>query len=846
MAPRYARLSFPLCLQAVVVMLSVLPLACGGGDEDKVSSAKYQAMIRWDTYGVPHIESKDLGGVFYGQGYAFARDNICVLADQIVKVRSERSKYFGAGEQNAHIQSDFAYKAMRVVKNAEETYPNLSADARTMVDGWVAGYNRRLTEVGPAGLPEPCRNAAWVKPITALDLIAYGHDLAKYASARNLKAYLASTIPPTDVASAELPGLDALRPLDRGLSQLRDAVRSALATPNDLDHAAASNGWAVGKDKSATGKGMLIANPHFPWSGELRLWEAQLTVPGKLDVAGAALYGVPGILIGHNQHVAYTATVSASRKMTAYKLTLVAGNPMQYLDNGVPKPITSRQESIEVLGTDGKLTTQTRTFYRTEFGPLVVIPALAEWTTVNAYAIRDGNENNQKLYDHFLALAFAKDIDGVEAVLRDVQGNPWTNTTAVDDQGHAYYSESNSTPNLPAQAMADHAQALKDGDLLTTVAWQLGVVFLDANKLTHQWIVKAGSREPGLVPYAETPHLRRDDFTLNANDSHWITNPAQLLEGFGPLYGLEKTERSLRTRWNFEAMMGQGATAPAGEDGKFTFTELRDMIFSNRTWTGEHLAAQVVGRCTGAGKVQLRLKPDGKPCVDDGKGACANVNPTEVDIAPACAVLTKWDKRWNADSQGAVLFREWLFALPVSWKVPFDVKDPLATPRDLADAPAKGDDPVLVALATASYRLTQAKRPLDAKLGDVQFTLHGATRVPIHGGLHSEGAFHVIGATNRNDTLYLDAAPAKALSPSSLNADGYPLNYGTSFVMAVEFTDAGPHAEALLTYSQSADPASPFYADQTKLFEQAKFRAMPFTKADVLADPKLVTVEVKE
>ena len=53
------------------------------------------ASIRWTDYGVPHIKADNLQSLAFGSGYAYAHDNICILADQIVKVRSERSKYFG-------------------------------------------------------------------------------------------------------------------------------------------------------------------------------------------------------------------------------------------------------------------------------------------------------------------------------------------------------------------------------------------------------------------------------------------------------------------------------------------------------------------------------------------------------------------------------------------------------------------------------------------------------------------------------------------------------------------------------------------------------------------------------
>ena len=66
------------------------------------------------------------------------------------------------------------------------------------------------------------------------------------------------------------------------------------------------------------GRGMVLGNPHFPWDGSERFFEAQLTIPGQINVSGASLFGVPVINIGHTDHLAWSHTVS-----TAYRFTPV-------------------------------------------------------------------------------------------------------------------------------------------------------------------------------------------------------------------------------------------------------------------------------------------------------------------------------------------------------------------------------------------------------------------------------------------------------------------------------------------------------------------------------------------
>src|SRR6185436_2860388 len=80
--------------------------------------ASYEAHIRRTSYGIPHIEAKDMGSLGFGDGYAQAEDHLCSIADQVVKVRGERSRYFGAGRSDEHLNNDVAMKALNLVEDA--------------------------------------------------------------------------------------------------------------------------------------------------------------------------------------------------------------------------------------------------------------------------------------------------------------------------------------------------------------------------------------------------------------------------------------------------------------------------------------------------------------------------------------------------------------------------------------------------------------------------------------------------------------------------------------------------------------------------------------------------------
>ena len=115
----------------------------------------------------------------------------------------------------------------------------------------------------------------------------------------------------------------------------------------------------------------------------------------------------------------------------------------------------------------------------------------------------------------------------------------------------------------------------------------------------------------------------------------------------------------------------------------------------------------------------------------------------------------------------------------------------------------------------------------------------------MHGGFAKEGIANVVGYNaGLNSTLLPKVSRPPAIDGTAgLTERGYVINYGSSFVMAVEFGPDGPRGEAFLTYSQSEDPRSPHFRDQTELFSRGEWRPLLFRDADIAADPNLrVTV----
>ena len=241
----------------------------------------------------------------------------------------------------------------------------------------------------------------------------------------------------------------------------------------------------------------------------------------------------------------------------------------------------------------------------------------------------------------------------------------------------------------------------------------------------------------------------------------------------------------------------------------------------------------MVERCSAAGSVKI-----------EGQ---------EVDLRPACAVLAAWDAKYDAGSVGAVLWREFITLYNPAdlqragglFQSEFDPRQPVTTPFNLA-APKDGADAAVLNLGRAVLLLKGAGIALKTPLGKLQYSNKKPGRIPLHGGDGAyEGLTNVVGFGTGRTTLEPFANPTKVAGSRFLTKEGYLVNQGSSFMMALEFTAKGPRALAMLTYSQSGDPRSPQFFDQTELFGAKQWRPILFTDKEIRADPALVIMKVR-
>jgi acyl-homoserine-lactone acylase len=830
MQHRPLRVVFLAALACVALVAGACTDDDGGGDgEDGAASSstvlgegeRYEATIRRTEGGVAHITADDLASLSFGQGWASGEDRACDLADQVVKINSERARWFGPGEEDANIDSDLAWHSIGIREVAEQDWAEAEDEVVELITAYTDGWNAHLSEVGADELDDWCEGEEWVRELEPVEVYAYARSIALQASSGAVVGYMGAQPPaPEDAAGEE-----------------------QAAAFGSVEPVMASNGWAVGSERSAEGGGMLVANPHFPWEGQLRFWEVHLTIPGEVDIYGVQLSGLPGVGIGFTEQFGWTHTVSAGRRFTAYQLQLVPGQPTTYRYGDEQRDMTSEDVTIQVLGDDGELTEQSHTLWRSHYGPILDFPGVG-WSDSSTITMRDANIDNDEFIEQYLGMMQAEDLDEFIDVHRRVTGVPLFNTIATSADGRAWYADTSATPKLSEGALEAYEASFATNPLVGP-AEDAGAVLLDGSDPLFEWQEVDGARDPGLVPYDEMPVVERDDYVFNANDSFWMSHAQEMLEGdYSLLHGRQDTARSPRTRENATVLDDTTAEGASGEDGAFTLDELAAAAVANRGFTARALLDQVVKRCQGVEQVAVEALVD-----DEGEEA---LPAEDVEIAEACEVLATWDGVYDLDRSGPPLWRELVSQFDSSdlteagalWAEPFDPQDPLRTPAGLAGAPGDGPDPVLVNLARAVQILDKGGADADVTLGEVQVAVRGDEEVPIHGGNSADGTTNIVGfgrgwATMDPQLIELEREP---LAPGSSFAEvtgdeedtvGYRINNGTSFMLALAFTEDGPRAKAFLTYGNTADREDPAYLEATERFSAKDWRDVAFTEAQV-------------
>ena len=749
--------------------------------------------IRRTGDGIPHVRATTWRGLGIGYGQAQAEDALCTLADAFVTYRAERSLYFGADGKPAtrstfgqptNLDLDFFFKAFAGPDAIEALKREQPADLNELIAGYAEGYNRHVRSLRQrgAGALHACSAAPWGRTIEP-DAV-YRRMIA--AGLAGGYTHFASEIVNAKPAAAAPPA-----PADK-LS-----LSSRLDIPVGDARGIGSNVMAFGQSATGERGGVLFGNPHWYWGGPDRFYQAHLTLPGKLDVAGVSFLGIPVIMIGFNNDVAWSHTVSAARRFGLFELTLDPADAMRYLVDGVSEPMRTQPLAVQVRRPDGTTEVVRRTLYRTRFGPVVDLGArnaALGWSARKALAIRDINADNPRIFRNFFRWDQARSLDEFIAIQKQEAGMPWVNTAAIGrGDGRVWYADIGAVPGIPDDLRTACATPLSKA----FAAIDPGTPLLDGSRSACEWQTGQPSGQPGSMSADRLPSVLREDYVANMNDSYWLTNPAQPLTGFASILGGEGQPLSMRGR---EGHRIAGELANAGEtSAKGLAQRLMQKTLEARSYTADQFKQPLLDRACAPGEVA----------------------PTP-DVQQACQVLRNWSNRADAQDRGALLWDAFwarLQKIPASefYTKAFSPEAPLQVPGVNA-----ADPRVALALAGAVQDMRQKGWALDAPLATRRFARSEGRQVPLFGGCDAEGYF-TVSCANEGDYAMGDRS------------------HGNTYLQVVYFDRRGVQARTLLAHGERETAVT----DGKGLAPVARYAnkdwlRFPFREEDIARDPSLV------
>ncbi len=778
-----------------------------------------------DGYGVPQIYADTSDDLFYAQGYVQAQDRFFEMDVRRHITAGRLSEMFGADT----LDTDKAIRVMGWRRVAEREVALLSPDTLRALESFSAGVNAYIRDHTPgemsleytllaaSGLDyqvedwTPVDSVSWLKAI-AWDLRTNMDQEVERAllSARLVPDKVAQLFPPYPYARHRpileqgavvagrfdqdaRPRFSPVLPIPAGADGAFASVARAVAAVPPLvgsGEGIGSNGWVVDGEHSKTGMPILANDPHLApalpsvWY-QSGLHCREVTAACPYDVAGFSFAGLPGVVIGHNQQIAWGFT-NLGPDVTDLYLEKLRGT--RYLYRGRYRDLQSRDETIEIAG-ERPFTFSVR---RTRHGPLLS-DVSEELSTVGANAPVDDDGAPARGNGYAVALAWSalRPSPTADALFEINRATDWASFRAAASKFAA-----------PSQNMV---YADRDGHI--------------------------GYQAPGLIPVRRPGHTGEWPVAGWTGRDDW--------RGFIPFEALPTAvdpDEGFFATAN-QPVVGPGYAYRLGEPEAFGYRSQRivDILRKRGTLSVDDMA-----------EIQLDTRngfaPDLVPYLLD-------VDLGSAYYRVAQRLLRGWDFTQPADSAPAAYYNAvWRQVLARTFhdQVPEDtwpeggdrwfevVRGLLDRPNsewwddvDTTDVRESRDDILEQAMKDARDELVrlQARRPQEWTWGhqhvlDLENQTVGQSDVGLVRRLLNRGGLQVGGGTSIVDATGWTAA------------EGYDVDWVPSMRMVVSMRDLDESTWVNLT-GASGHAFHPNYTDQTELWASGRTRAWPFTRAAV-------------
>ena len=438
-----------------------------------------------DDFGTPHIFAETNRGLFEAYGYAVAVDRLWQLELNRRAARGRLAELFGAGAGNGFLNADRAARTTGYTgAELDAQFAMLTAEEQEIFDAYLGGINRYIGEAALDPLsklpfefhalnffPQPWTrrdSAAFgvfmvrrfgeiggreLNNLSLLDSLIAAHGPAGGYAVFNDVRWVNDpdspvTVPATGANGKRQKQAGALNAAQlrvvspHGLEVSEEQAREAwasLGVPTRLG----SYAWAVSAARSASGDAMLYGGPQMGFSVPEVLHEVQLKGGNGFNVAGMAFAGVPPVLIGRNEHLAWTSTTATGDNVDHYIETPCdagAGPGSGYVFDGACRPFEAR---VEVINVRGAVAPFSQTVLRSVHGPVIGSAGAGAITQKRAHWRRE-----LESVHGFFGFDRAHNLQQYEAAVRLIPTSH--NFVYADRSGNIAYWQAGQVPLRPA------------------------------------------------------------------------------------------------------------------------------------------------------------------------------------------------------------------------------------------------------------------------------------------------------------------------------------------------------------------------------------------------------------
>ena len=328
-------------------------------DDERLLGLDERVEVLRDTYGVPHIFATDTHDLFFAQGYVTAQDRLWQM--DIYRRAAEGRLAEVLGEPG--LESDRFMRTLGLGRAAQLDLGMISDETRAFLEAYMEGVNKFLQQHGESLPVEFTILGYRPEPWTVLDTLAISklqlYDAAGNYTQELLRASIAARLGPEALATL-LPDASTNAVFDDARAWALVAPELSPGLAGDGPTALAnvlggagqglgSNCWALAGSRTASGKPLLAGDPHLPVRNPSIWYEVALDA-GDLHFIGFSIPGVPGVVIGHNDRIAWSFTYAYADTQDLFVERQDPADLRRYEFEGRMENATFTREVIKVKG----------------------------------------------------------------------------------------------------------------------------------------------------------------------------------------------------------------------------------------------------------------------------------------------------------------------------------------------------------------------------------------------------------------------------------------------------------------------------------------------------------------